>query len=449
MKKNIFVLLLVFIMSVLNASSQGRGAQDRMMFLDYGDRFFAEAFVVPTSQPDSATVTILFRMANDFLTFVRNDDRSDNGGEYVANMQVSIEVRDSMGVIRQRIPWKSNAYTNTFEETNSKTEFHYGWATLRVGPGTYTIAIELLAKKESQQRQLRLPPVTFRSGRSKSPIATPVFGEPQKSGALRPYVFGGNLAFGPRDASAWIIVDDTSETMYDYRLRQLPYDIRDIRWWAVSDVVGEERVQPRQNITLSSRSTNDIPLLESSSVGQGGVGLLNIDIPTTGLVPGRYQLDLVRRGSTDTIAVKFHVMWELMPLSLRTIEYAIEILQYVTTEDELDVIDDGSDPERREKLMAWWKKQDPTPTTTWNERMSEYYRRVDQAFFAFSTIQEPDGARSDRGKIYILHGPPTTTSKKMTTSDRPVEVWTYANKVGKTFTFETNDRGIVELMDIK
>lgn len=449
MKKHISVLFLTFILSVFGASAQSRGAQDRMMFLDYGDRFFAEAFVVPTSQPDTATVTILFRMANDFLTFVRNDNKSDNGGEYVANMQVSIEVRDSLGVIRQRIPWSSKAYTNTFEETNSKTEFHYGWASLRVGPGTYAIAIELIAKKESQQRQLRLPPVTFRSGRSKSPIATPVFGELQKSGALRPYVFGGNLAFGPRDATAWIMVDDTAETTYDYRLHQLPYDIRDIRWWAVSDVLGDVPVRLRQNIELSSRSTNDIPLLEANNVAQGGVGLLSINLPTTGLVPGRYQLDLVRRGSTDTIAVKFHVMWELMPLSLRTIDYAIEILQYVTTEEEQDAIDDGSDPERREKLMAWWKKQDPTPATTWNERMSEYYRRVDQAFFAFSTIQEPDGARSDRGKIYILYGPPTTTSKKMTTSDRPVEVWSYANRVGKTFTFETNDRGIVELMDIK
>ncbi len=444
-----FLVLVAVSFVAVGAQAQSRGVQDRMMFLDYGERFHAEAVAIPTEKGDSARIIVLFRMANDFLTFVRNDDREDVGGNYKAEMSVSIEVRDTLGVIRQRLPWKDTAYTNTFEETNSKTDFHYGWSSVGVAPGTYTVSVELLARKESQQRKVKLPVVSFSPLSANSQITQPIFGQPlTKTGGttVRPFIFGGNVAFGATDAVALLLVSDATAHTYGYTIRQLPYDARDIRWWQVVDIQGTLKSRPKQAIEMSPRSTNDAPFLEiDERDGTGNVAIIEVPIPVTGMVPGRYTMALVRAGTSDTITVPFQILWENMPLSLRTISYGVEILRYVAKEEIHDRIDGGSDVERREKLMAYWRAQDPTPTTTYNERMAEYYHRVDQAFFAFSTLAEPDGARGDRGKIYILYGQPTTIIKKLTPNNKPVEIWNYANTVNKTFAFEVDDRGQYKL----
>ena len=37
--------------------------------------------------------------------------------------------------------------------------------------------------------------------------------------------------------------------------------------------------------------------------------------------------------------------------------------------------------------------------TPYNEEMAEYFSRVDYAFYNFQTINQKDGAKTDRGKI--------------------------------------------------
>jgi GWxTD domain-containing protein len=128
----------------------------------------------------------------------------------------------------------------------------------------------------------------------------------------------------------------------------------------------------------------------------GSVASLRIPIPISSMVPGRYQLDVVREDGTDTISATFRVYWEQMPLSLRNLDYAIELMRYIMTDEEHDEIDGGPASDRRFKLMEYWRMHDPTPATTFNEHLQEYFRRVDQAFYAFSTLQEPDGAIAAR-----------------------------------------------------
>jgi GWxTD domain-containing protein len=166
------------------------------------------------------------------------------------------------------------------------------------------------------------------------------------------------------------------------------------------------------------------------------------------MVPGGYTLDVIPRGDGDTIKLSFNVYWEMMPLSLRNVGYAVELCNYVLTDEEYDNIMDGNDVERRERLMDYWRKRDPSPATSFNEHVAEYYRRVDQAFYAYSSIHEQDGAKSDRGKIFILHGPATSISKAMTADGRAIETWTYANRVGQDFTFEVDATGAYRLMTV-
>jgi len=448
------LIMLLGLAMVQVAAAQPKSILDKTIFVDYGERFHADAYVVPSETSDSAYIAVFFRMSNDFLTFTKVTDPMDVGGNFKAPMRVGIEVRDTLGVIRKRIPWDGTAYTNVFEETNNKNMFHYGWSVFKMAAGTYDITLEILETKQSASKRITLPKVSFNPGRALRQLTAPIFAEPQARDGeelLRLYVFGGNISFGSRDAKAIILLSDTASVSYDYVIVQRPYGQRDIRWWQVSDVQGYTRSSTTRFPRVSEKATTSEPFLQINEEVDNNlpIALVEIPVPVTAMVPGHYDLMLIRQGSTDTLTLPFEIMWEMMPLSLRNIDYAMRMMRYLLTEDELDSLDDGSDAERRIKLMGWWRRNDPTLTTTFNERMAEYFRRVDQAFYAFGTIQEPDGADSERGKVYILYGPPTEIKKELPVNSEPLEVWYYRNRVNKVITFGINDAGVFKLRNVQ
>jgi GWxTD domain-containing protein len=63
-----------------------------------------------------------------------------------------------------------------------------------------------------------------------------------------------------------------------------------------------------------------------------------------------------------------------------------------------------TDEERETFIQEFWERRDPTPLTPRNEYKEEHYRRFEHAL---TTFQEGvPGWRTDRGRVYIVHGPP-------------------------------------------
>ena len=357
-------------------------------------------------------------------------------------------------MIRKRVRWEDVAYCNEFEQTNSKREFHFGWQAIDVGAGSYRITLELLNLRDGEQKKISVPQISFMPRRSMRLLTAPMFVEPVSKGGkelLRPYVFSSNLMFGSRDARALVLISDQEPTEYDYVIEQRPWEARDIRWWRVSDIRGTVRSSTKRFPQMSLSATTDAPYLEivEDEVNKRPLALMEIPVPVTALVPGTYDIKLIRSGSTDTVTSSFKVLWEMMPLSLRNLDYAIRAMTHLVNEEQLDSLDEGSDAERRERLMNWWRAEDPTPTTTYNERMSEYFHRIDEAFYAYSTIQEPDGAQTTRGKVYALYGVPNNVEKKLTPGQEPLEIWTYSNRVNKVITFRTTDKGLFKIKSVE
>jgi GWxTD domain-containing protein len=165
------------------------------------------------------------------------------------------------------------------------------------------------------------------------------------------------------------------------------------------------------------------------------LGLI-IPIASEKLPLRRFEMSLaIKSAAGEFKATKsLQMVWPDMPFSLRDIDYAINALKYITTEDQRDSLHRGDLEERRDKLEAFWRGKDNTPGTAYNEVMVEYYRRVDHASKTFGTLREPDGFKSDRGRIYILHGPPTTIDRLLNPTTGYQEVWTY-ERPGKKFIF--------------
>ena len=78
---------------------------------------------------------------------------------------------------------------------------------------------------------------------------------------------------------------------------------------------------------------------------------------------------------------------------------------------------------------------DPTPNTVLNERMAEYYRRIDYAFKQFGNRGNLAGHESDQGKVFINFGPADEIDRQFPTNGKVIEIWKYGSK---NFIFEAS-----------
>ena len=87
-----------------------------------------------------------------------------------------------------------------------------------------------------------------------------------------------------------------------------------------------------------------------------------------------------------------------------------------------------TDAERDHFIEQFWLRRDPTPGTPENEFKTEHYRRIAFANGRFAS-NSAAGWRTDRGRIYILFGPPdeieSHPSGQPPASDFPFEQWLY------------------------
>jgi len=81
-------------------------------------------------------------------------------------------------------------------------------------------------------------------------------------------------------------------------------------------------------------------------------------------------------------------------------------VQYIMTGEERKIFLELPDAEKAAFKEEFWKRRDPDPTTEENEYKTEYLKRVDHSSDAFHGEGKP-GWLTDRGRIYILFGPPT------------------------------------------
>jgi len=185
----------------------------------------------------------------------------------------------------------------------------------------------------------------------------------------------------------------------------------------------------------------------------GAYGAL-LEYDGSALQRGDYALllELTAGGVTVTDTTMFSIRWIDMPFTLSNPTYAIKALYPIATDDEIDDLLAVGKDNREESLNEFWKQYDPTPATAFNERMAEYYRRVDYAYFNFASVSQTDGVFTDRGKIYILFGPPTDIRRELKPETNPEEIWRYDNIVGREFIFrdrtESGSYQLVEYYDL-
>lgn len=115
-----------------------------------------------------------------------------------------------------------------------------------------------------------------------------------------------------------------------------------------------------------------------------------------------------------------------------------EDVRWIITDEELSAFKKlANNAERDIFIEGFWQRRDPTPDTAENEYKEEHYRRIAYANEHYAAGMP--GWRTDRGRIYIMYGPPTSTDSHPMggpyqraadegggqTETFPFEVWRY------------------------
>ena len=127
-----------------------------------------------------------------------------------------------------------------------------------------------------------------------------------------------------------------------------------------------------------------------------------------------------------------------VPAATPYTKWVSEDVAYIIRDDERAAFGRlQSDAEREHFIEQFWLRRDPTPGTVENEFKEEHYRRIAYTNEHYAT--SVPGWKTDRGRIYIVYGPPD--EKESHPSPVPSEQWLYhfIEGVGKNVVVEFVD----------
>jgi GWxTD domain-containing protein len=94
----------------------------------------------------------------------------------------------------------------------------------------------------------------------------------------------------------------------------------------------------------------------------------------------------------------------------------------ITDQERTDFLKLTTDKQRDAFIEAFWARRNPTPQSSDNPYKEEHYRRLAYANTHFAA--GIPGYRADRGRFYIMYGPPDSVDSKSGFAP-PTETWHY------------------------
>lgn len=404
-----------------------------------------DAAVYPGDATGRSPIDVEARIAYADLIFMRTA-RTHPDSAFAARVTFSVEITDSAGATLASSTDVAEAWVADFADTEAPDTFLLLRRTFLVRSGRAVAHIECSDGNAPQSRRvmrlLRLP--DWNAGRPAIASCIPV--DVDSSGMpLRASGFGAALLYG-RPTYVLLSSTATDGAAWEFELLRRDEDEDEPR------VAARATLQPLALLTTISCDTagglvRDFAFRRLAHPSAGTLALFRLPFDT--LFAGRYELRVLLRqgGEADSLVMPVELLWRDMPVILRFPERTAAVMRYVLTREQIDALDDLDADAAMQYIRAFWKEQDPTPGTEYNERMAEYFRRADEAEERFQTLFFPRGALTDRGRIYILYGEPDAIERVMAPEQPTEERWTYTD-ISRSFRFLDRERsGNLKLLE--
>lgn len=341
--------------------------------------------------------------------------------EFTASFVLTVEFYKNDEFVKREI-LNPSLKVNSYNETNSKTKFYQDFFEVELDSGEYKMKSTL--SLSSTEVEYKFPDQDFKikSLFDKRAVGPFIVKNESLKGSNKNFVlanYGNKIPYSPQKYGILIGLVGLDQDTIHAEIKQLENTL----YSSSVNSIGKGIISPlRENgdIHLSLNDSSDIDYYLISGFSND-------------LYEGSSKLDI----SYDTTELKFdfHTVWFTKPNILNNPEYSIKLLSYIEDEEMVGRLLSSSDEEYSRNLAEYWIEYYPSNGMKFNYAMEEYYSRADYAIKNYSSLNALDGAERDRGKIYILYGPPSSVSRNYTEMNDIIEVWEYEN-LNKRFLFK-------------
>ena len=407
----------------------------------YGDLVYAEAAQVPGDSARLCRLDVFVRITHDYVVFHRAVEFPGDSS-FAGVVELSYDVLDAENRMVATANKRKDVRVPNYAATESRDATVLLRQTFRLPAGEYRVRLQVSDGKSTRQRLIVLP-ARLRSLQPGALALGSIL--PLADSALRPgadyhvFAYGASVPFA-RPSLLALSCAVEKQTQWRYCITRNDA----ARAGRVVAAAPVEALAMLDNSTVHGPNDGTLECVFGPGATIGRVALFRLPFDT--LEAGAYRLVLYASArvagdsiATDSAVLECRVFWKEQPLSLRDPDFAVSVMRYILTESELSDFSKGSDAEILDKLSAYWRGKDPTPGTVRNELMEEYFRRADQAYFAYRTLASENGALTDRGKVYILFGAPENVQRTLKPGEAPEEVWRYPS-LKRVFTFIDRER---------
>ncbi len=441
-----FLAILAFFLLAAKAFPQS-SMSDRSNYFNSENNFNIEIFQTPNESLDSLSFIFLYRLPYSELVF---EKKSEN--KYLAILAIEATFKDSDNITRKRFITSDSIFTDNFEETTAKNVYFVNLHKLTLAMNNYHITAKMLKAKTQKLNAVEIDVKNYALLANQQLLLEPVFVKAtENKDKYAPFIANNFIPFAHAESLKIFIPAsfDMKNSTFEFIISHKNDNDKKEIWGEFQNISGACKLLKNKYLhVLNSGNNIEIELKDIEYQNKNNdIGLLEISLNATKFTPGFYELKIKNVRTNEEKTSTFEVRWDDVPLSLINSNYAVDKMLYILTDDELSNMKKGNQTEKYKKIIEYWKKQDPTPKTPYNEAMTEYFRRVDHAFFNFQTITEKDGAKTDRGMIYILYGMPDAIESSIVDKTRQ-EIWIY-KRLSQSYIFDIVSVGNYKLSTIK
>ena len=144
-------------------------------------------------------------------------------------------------------------------------------------------------------------------------------------------------------------------------------------------------------------------------------------------------VDLEQDGKKDQQIIELIIKRPGVSSNIRDVDEAVDQMRYILSNEERSKLSKARKKDKENLFYEFWKDRDPTPETSNNELMDQYYGRVRYANEHFTSFTS--GWRTDMGMIYILFGPPDDIERIFMSNNRNAHQNWHYYRINRSFIF--------------
>jgi GWxTD domain-containing protein len=456
LRMGVMLLVLAFLLDVHGLCAQDAGQTRSIFTNEFTLPFGAHVTMTKTTNDDSLLVVIQYRIRYDMLFFTRVPVKSGmRSDDLMAPISIGLEIVGSNGITNQTLHIADTVLVGGIDKARSKRQFYIGVQTLMIPSNSVALTVDI-SKSTNRIKTTRYRYLVKRTLAGDSTLTVFAFSQKQEdtqpSSGVASFVLkqGAMLAdtieFSTQARLLCLFPNTYQPGEWAYTI--FPDSVKDETAYVANGggAIGSVMVEEKHFFVRSATTRGEPNTLVMDQGGNSMAGLISLD--ATLLPQGAYRIIAVSAFG-DTLHTRVVVQWAKKPLALRDFDYSLGLMRYLLTDAAIREMTSGGAVEARKKFDAYWQQRDPTPETAFNEDMSEFFARADYAYFAFAGVGITDGARTDRGRVYILNGKPTAIESRILQNNVRREIWKYTDRVFKEFVFESGGSGALVLKNVQ